>query len=293
LIEFTKYLKRIENEYIIPDYETYSDYSENLGLNEFNEFISYIENLNIVTHKSFEFISGKSSGNSFNFLQLNYTKFFDNIIDLYKNSLPRAKIKIDNKPADLSVLVLFNLHLHGSLSTNCIIGLDNIKQLANIDFHGHQDTGRFLTKQGFINTLSEHNVNNELLGNIEIAKTIIKDSNVIIAFGTSIGETDKRWWKLIGEWLTKSPDNKFVIIAYSNNELKTSELPFTRIREIDRYEQKRKDETESIKNKFYKLAEWADDDIKTFGESLLIEFNTDIFDYDISPFKVKEIIYDD
>jgi hypothetical protein len=87
-------------------------------------------------------------------------------------------------------------HIHGYLNNRMIIGVNDISQVKNVEFHTKQDILEAIIKSK-CNQVQKHNID-------KLFKSEILSSNLICIFGSSIGDTDKIWWELVGEQLTKN-----------------------------------------------------------------------------------------
>lgn len=87
------------------------------------------------------------------------------------------------------------IHVHGQLGDSIIIGVDNEGQIANEHFRDNEDVKDFLVKvqSNYTMKFNRHN----------ICESLISNAHLIILYGVSLGETDARWWKLIGEQFKK------------------------------------------------------------------------------------------
>lgn len=46
------------------------------------------------------------------------------------------------------------------------------------------------------------------------ATRVINQSKIICVYGMSIGETDKKWWELIMNWLQGNPDRHLIVLKH-------------------------------------------------------------------------------
>ena len=53
-------------------------------------------------------------------------------------------------------------------------------------------------------------------GNDANTTSIIKQSTIICVYGMALGETDKKWWKLLIEWLNGSAERQLVVYEYDD-----------------------------------------------------------------------------
>ena len=120
------------------------------------------------------------------------------------------------------------IHVHGQLEDSIIIGVDNEEQIANEQFRKNEDVKDILVKVQSNNTMkfTRHNT----------CENLIANAHLIILSGVSLGETDVRWWKLIGEQLKKRDNLVIIQHIYMPNTI----LP-TRKQLLGRIERKQRD----------------------------------------------------
>ena len=122
----------------------------------------------------------------------NYTYVLDRLIHE-----ERKKVKFKSYHNKKENQGSFNeiLHIHGYTDRDMILGLNDTSQLANKEFHGEKN---------ILDCIIKNNTNQAIRHGRELAfKGKINASNLIIIFGSSIGETDKIWWKDLGSRLLK------------------------------------------------------------------------------------------
>jgi len=151
---------------------------------------NFRESINHIAEKSREYIKGLPIGSKIthNFLQLNYTNTFDELLKL-------SQINCFEK----------NLHIHGKLGGYPTIGVDNETQIENKIIRESKGVKTFFVKQSYLES------NPEVSMLKKDALSVINDSNMICVFGASIGDTDKFWWEKIGEWIKSSNDKNIII----------------------------------------------------------------------------------
>lgn len=95
------------------------------------------------------------------------------------------------------VIIFFRqvIHLHGRLGESIIIGVDNEEQIANEKLRNDEDVKDFLIKVQSNNTMKQirHRT----------CESLISNAHLVILYGVSLGDTDARWWKLLGEQFKK------------------------------------------------------------------------------------------
>lgn len=99
------------------------------------------------------------------------------------------------------------MHVHGLLNDSIIIGVDNDMQIANKAFRNNDDVKDLLVKVQS-NQVMKYNRHAE-------CERFISNADLIVLFGVSMGETDARWWKLIGEQMMKKKTLRMIQFLYS------------------------------------------------------------------------------
>ena len=139
------------------------------------------------------------------------------------------------------------IHVHGSLSDTIVFGVDNESQITNESFRENDDIKDILVK-------NQSNLSLKLQRSIN-CENLIKEANVIVLFGLSLGETDGRWWKLIGEQLKTRGDICIVQFVYSplreGQESKLLEGRIERIQEEKLMKRMDLDNKEDVADKLF------------------------------------------
>lgn len=176
-----------------------------------------------------------------NVITLNYTSTLDKLL-----SLGNTKTKALNNSNYLADII----HVHGSLNDSIIVGLDNEKQIANELFRNNEDIKDLLVKIQ----------SNRAMKYIRSTKceNLIKGANLIFFYGVSLGETDNRWWQLIGEQFKKR--NNLVLIKHEfmpNAYLPTQRQKLGKIERrcgkylLERLGIKEEEQTDEMRNRLY------------------------------------------
>lgn len=181
------------------------------------------------------------------FITFNYTDALDQCVKIIRRS---RRMKSEGEE-DV-------LHIHGTISGNMVLGVNDESQIANPKFRNKYEYKRLLIKRYI----------NEYCGreNIKKARDIIDGSTIICIYGMSIGATDKMWWQYIGKWLQGCSDRRLVIFAKDSTVYKVKKYS-------GNYGEKVKDQFKNvgglanvwnkIKNKIY------------------VEVNADMFDFKV------------
>ncbi|MBQ7964646.1 MAG: hypothetical protein IJ331_01030 [Ruminococcus sp.] len=135
----------------------------------------------------------------YNFISFNYTKTVDRCAQILKDSLH----------GDNSRTVGKVIHIHGYVEENMIMGVNDPSQISNNEFAN--DTI-------LANELVKPQQNESVHSNYE-KQTLetINSSDIICIYGMSLGETDKKWWNIIANWLAKNNDHALVIMKYTKS----------------------------------------------------------------------------
>lgn len=180
------------------------------------------------------FVKKVGSGHDISVMTLNYTDTLEKLLSLGAATDKR----IDNNYFRQVV------HVHGRLRDSIIIGVDNEEQIANEQFRNNEDVTDFLIK-------IKSNVTMKYTRH-SLCENLISNAHLIILYGVSLGSTDARWWKLIGEQFKKR--NTLCIIQYL---YKPNDIFPTRKQLLGRIERMQQ---HCVKKKFgIKEDEWPED----------------------------------
>lgn len=180
------YLKNEENNYNPIDQQKEKFIKD--FLNPFN-YIDSTDNINLKRLlKRMESIVHPLAYN-ISVMTLNYTNTLEQLLpnDIFAKSNNFSKKYEFDKSHYLENII----HVHGQLGDSIIIGVDNKQQIDNELFRGNADINDLLVKAQ----------SNRVMGNTlqEQCERLIKNADVIILYGVSLGETDAHWWNLIRE----------------------------------------------------------------------------------------------
>ena len=138
-----------------------------------------------------------------NVMTLNYTDTLEKLLAIK----PTSHKKVFNT----STQVMDICHVHGRLNDTIIWGVDNIEQIKNTYFRTQDDVKPFMVKAD-CNLAMKSNRHS-------ICERHIKDANLIILFGVSLGDTDMRWWNLIGKELKSRKNIAIIKHVYRPNDV--------------------------------------------------------------------------
>jgi hypothetical protein len=135
-----------------------------------------------------------------------------------------------------------------------------------------------IIRQHFIKTeklklIQSRDVNTQI--DSQLAIKIIENSHIICVFGASIGETDERWWNVIGKWL--KGDKILIIFAVTGEKDHPTDIQKQREHQLNRVRI-----TNDITEKFIRLSGWSPEEANTHKKKIYIELdNTKIFDFSL------------
>lgn len=293
-LECTKDNVKFLRDSISKDYQTWADLE--LGLGEFTTKIKSVDEFNEIFEDITDELATylEKEENSFDFSQVNKGKFYSdlcfpenyltledlNTIRLYKNKWNNAHWKvqiitlnytrsiekiINSQKPNLEIGTHFKPynvylsgieHLHGFVDERMILGVNDISQVKNENFHESQEVLEALVKP-ICNSASRSTVD-------KLCEAKIKTANMICIFGCSIGDTDNIWWQQIGEQLKK--DIRILI--------------FTRGAEISRRRPyKGLPHERQIKKYFLDKTSLTDSEKQLLSKNVFVGLNTDMFSH--------------
>lgn len=157
-----------------------------------NSVLGYCNNLMPNARKAVEDAT-KSLPIRYNFVTFNYTVILDYFIQ-HCNQNSAQMYKFSNP-----------IHLHGHLSGDVVMGVDNEQQLK----HGFELTTR--GRRAFIKPRINHDYDQ---GRVDEAKRAISESNIICVYGMSLGQSDLSWTIMLKEWLQQDSSHHLIYNYY-------------------------------------------------------------------------------
>lgn len=149
-------------------------------------------------------IRGRSENHIYDFISLNYTSCFDEMLD---------KAKEAHRPFDRhggyqsSSTGVF--HIHGTLDQNgaIVFGVSDSSQIANPELAEDEEFTELWVKENK-NAFYRNTKTQQL-------RQLIANARVVCAFGVSLGETDSYIWKTLGEHIAGSSNRRFVLFDHA------------------------------------------------------------------------------
>lgn len=131
----------------------------------------------------------------------NYTTAIEKIVKVKNNT------NIGYHPQRFNVLFKGVHHIHGYVDNKMVLGVNDITQLRNKNFHDNIDIIEAIVKEN-CNKGYRHNID-------ERFKSKINQAKLISIFGSSLGDTDNIWWELIGQKLHR---DKIPLLIFTKGE---------------------------------------------------------------------------
>ena len=193
----------------------------------------------------------------YRFITFNYTKCLDMFVSSYKNISKEKQLShVYQGNTKTSVVDTNVVHVHGYTEENMIMGVNDIFQIDNESFRKDEDIIEEIVKPR-ANVVAKMNYD-------VMATKIIKESQLICIYGMSLGETDKKWWELIINWLKESDNRRLVILQHDEKVKKDF---------LHRYSRAER----NLVNKFLSYVSMSDDLKQRLKQRIHVEFNHDVF----------------
>ena len=139
----------------------------------------------IQAHIGNHYLSGGNPNISFTVVNLNYTTVIERMLELAE----REAILAPWSPSLSTVCV----HPHGTLDTNMIVGVNDTNQLKNSSFANDALVQKDLIKPCLANDCNA--------AAYAAAQDAFKDADIILVLGSSLGKTDRDWFRTIADRL--------------------------------------------------------------------------------------------
>ena len=260
--DFIKYLKNQEKELAANIYNQKNDVYNTMlrGLLTYYSLQNLARESNARLHTLHE--SYKSEVVLYNFVNFNYTHVLDNFLSIV-SECEQEKATDKKKLFDIGSIV----HVHGDYNDHPIIGLNDSSQIKNKELAQDESLHRYLLKPLMNQSLRT--------GNDRMATELINKSKVICVYGMSMGDTDKKWWKLLITWLNGAPDRQLIIFSYDKNY--TTDTPYGWLEKEDYYI-----------DKFIDACKGTSINVNNLRSRIHISINKNIFQMDLKQLAVAE-----
>lgn len=157
---------------------------------------------NARTRKLQEFVFNHRLEDEINIISFNYTSTIE---DLLSNTTDGWKKK-DGSYVKLKPVA----HIHHTLSEgNIVFGVNDIDQIANPSYQSNLAIQDIFIKPRANDVLNDYIHTG--------AEYIIRDTNLFVLYGVSVGATDRKWWNLIGKRLASSADARMLWFVHDKS----------------------------------------------------------------------------
>lgn len=133
-------------------------------------------------------------------VSFNYTDVLEKSLDAYSENqvLPYSLYSYSLLPI---------MHVHGRLNTSYLqMGVNDEDQILNPEFSQDQDVWDYLVKPKSNYEIGDM-VDDRFAG-------AIAEANLIVTMGLSFGETDSKWWKIIGNRMNNGTDIRVILFEH-------------------------------------------------------------------------------
>lgn len=145
------------------------------------------------------------SGLLINIITFNYTSTLEWLFD-FKGSAKAltSTSRLDNIQ-----------HVHGMLDDMMVMGVNDISQISNTDLSSDLDVVEEFVKPEY-NDACMNSKNN-------ICESLISRADIIVLYGTSLGLSDNKWWKLIGQRMNQNNYPLLIYLPYDEKKNQAAE----------------------------------------------------------------------
>lgn len=198
--EFIAYLQSEENSLMF-------DEGKEIGSIISNALLKYYSESNLAPDSrdaiQTVYAANSADNHNYNFVNFNYTYALEKCLEkIPQKVVCKRKYGGSERYDKIGKIV----HVHGKCDLHPIIGVNDISQIANKELAEDKSFTRYFVKPS-LNALLRQ-------GNDINATTLISQSKIICVYGMALGETDKKWWQLLIEWLSGEPSRQLVIFDY-------------------------------------------------------------------------------
>lgn len=234
-------------------------------LAEFKDSIAHFDSRMAPRDKAAFKLDKRSDNHFHRFISLNYTQALARFVaDAGGTNGLIDQHRIDN--STYNDLVAAPLYLHGAigdegLSRDVVFGVDSAEQLVN---------GAYAADPLFVESWVKPYRNDRLFGNENERdfQGLIGDADVFCVYGCSMGDSDGRIWRAVGQRLMADAGSKLVLFIY--------ELPNRHERKHRKYQ----DVREERRAAFQKVAGLTSDDMQLLQDRIFFVPSSELFEWD-------------
>ena len=202
---------------------------------------------------------------TYNFINFNYTDCLEKCLATIPDKTIRLRKHGSQDRYDKIGKVV---HIHGYLHKNPIMGINDCNQIENEDLRSNARFAKCIVKPL---------QNDAIRMNYDVQATnVINNSTIICIYGMSLGETDKKWWITIMNWLLKDSKRQLIIFDYDKEFRESSQFDWT-------------DKEDQIIDKFKSFYE-NEELIENNRKRIHLSINNNIFSIDLT--KAYDEVFD-
>lgn len=238
--QFAAYLKKEQER---------MNHTPDLGVKFWNALTGFPASMPMLFRETNNFSSA-----SYSFINFNYT----NTLDAFIKSAKRSTKYADSKSSIQNLI-----HVHGTIDSGLILGVNDPSQIANPVLASDAANNRFGA------TILKPRTNEELgYGQDILAKNLIDNSSLICVYGMSIGESDRCWWEELGNWLAIA-NNTQLLLYIHKSDLDRTDTDSVIDAKLD------------VLDRFLRLSGMNESDAKRTRKRIGVILNQDIFSLDL------------
>ena len=106
-------------------------------------------------------------------------------------------------------------HIHGTLNNMMVMGVNDSAQISNANFNTDMDVIEDFVKPEY----NDACMNNKNI----ICETLIEEADIIVLYGSSLGKSDDKWWKLIGKRMQADNYPLLIYLPYDESKNQVAE----------------------------------------------------------------------
>ncbi len=151
------------------------------------------------------FRRAKSPDSLISIMTFNYTTTLEWLFDFKKSA----------KALSPNTNLMTIQHIHGFLDDMMVMGVNDSSQISNANFSSDLDVVEEFVKPEY-NDACMNNKNN-------ICESLINSADIIVLYGTSLGLSDTKWWRLIGQRMSRDDYPLLVYLPYDEKKDQVAE----------------------------------------------------------------------
>lgn len=282
-IALGNYLSKLEangavilHEHLIDHLSSYIALQDNLSFNEKDKdtFHEYLQNPHVnrllpVEIEEINSLRLKWERNNWDIkiITFNYTKSIEKLTDYKDETIQIRTRRVTNshRPSNsvppyqqLSINLSAIEHIHGFTDERMILGVNDISQIANDNLR--KETA-IIDRYVKTECNTTYGVNHD-----EKCQKWINEAHLICLFGLSFGDTDRKWWEIVGKALER--DCRVIIFEYNSKEkFNKNQGPALKAKK------------EEVKNKFLSKTNIEENMKSETKKKIYIAYNTDMFKF--------------